>query len=75
MQGPRDRAADAARGAGHQGRLSGQVEHHSRFDEGFDLVRRADRDRRQGAVDPLDEAGEHPPGADLDDLLDLLGGE
>ena len=31
MQGPRDRAADAARGAGHQSGLSGQVEHHSRL--------------------------------------------
>ena len=39
--------------------------------KGFDLARRADRNRRQRAVDPLDEAGEHPPGADLDDLLDL----
>ncbi len=77
VERPGDRAADAAGGAGHQRSLPGQIEHpaYSRWTKRFDFGRGADRERRERAVDPLDEPGQDAPGADLDDLLDLVGGE
>ena len=59
-------------GAGDKRVLAGEIEHHRRLHQRFDLGRGADRTRRQFAVDALDQPGEHAAGADLDDLLDLV---
>ena len=85
VQGRRDRAADAAAGAGDERTASGQVEHHARalltFVDRFQAAElprqprrpwRADCARHERRVDALREPGQHLAGADLDEPRDAL---